>query len=54
MKWYRQAAEQGDANAMMWLVECYEKGLGVARSAEEAAKWRAEAEKADIEVGAST
>lgn len=54
IKWLRKAAEQGDANAMMWLVECYEKGLGVARSAEETAKWRAEAEKANIEVGTGT
>ena len=54
IKWLRKVAEQGGANAMMWLVECYEKGLGVARSAEEAVKWGTEAEKANIEVGAGT
>ena len=49
MKWYRKAAEQGDANAMKRLAECYEKGLVVTQSLEEATEWRAKAERAKAE-----
>ena len=45
---YRQA-KQGNADAMTELAECYEKGLGVAQSADEAAAWRAKAERAKAE-----
>ena len=34
---------------MKALAECYEKGLGVAQSADEAAVWRAKAEQAKAE-----
>ena len=34
---------------MKALAECYEKGLGVAQSLEEATEWRAKAERAKAE-----
>ena len=46
LRWYRKAAENGHVKAMEALAEYYEelyKKLGVAQSAEEAAKWRAKA-----------
>lgn len=44
VNWYRKAAEQGNADAMKALAECYEKGLGVAQSADVPAAWRAKAD----------
>jgi TPR repeat protein len=38
-KWYRKAAELGDAKAQFELGRCYAKGKGVAKSMEEAATW---------------
>ena len=38
-KWYRLAAEQGDANAQYILGVLYEDGLGVEQSDTEAEKW---------------
>ena len=47
-KWYRLAAEQGDANAQYVLGVLYENGLGVEQSNTEAAKWyRKAAEQGD-------
>ena len=37
---YKQAADQGDEEAMYWLSQCYEMGIGVEKNAEEAALWR--------------
>lgn len=48
LRWYRKAAENGHVKAMEALAEYYEelyKKLGVAQSAEEAAKWRAKAKE---------
>ena len=39
MKWYRKAAEQGDAEAQYKLGGCYLDGEGVARDKTEALKW---------------
>jgi TPR repeat protein len=39
VKWYRKAAEQGDAEAQFHLGFCYYKGDGVAKDAPEAVKW---------------
>ena len=48
MKWYRAAAEQGDATAQFNLALCYEKGIGVEQDAADAVKWyRAAAEQGD-------
>ena len=38
-KWYRKAAEQGDADAQNNLGLCYERGQGVPEDYEEAVKW---------------
>jgi TPR repeat protein len=38
-KWYRQAADQGNAGAQNALGELYEAGQGVLRDQAEAAKW---------------
>jgi TPR repeat protein len=38
-KWYRKAAELGDAKAQFELGRCYAKGKGVSKSMEEAAAW---------------
>lgn len=37
---YKQAADQGDEEAMYWLSQCYEMGIGVTKDPEEAAIWR--------------
>ena len=39
VKWYRKAAEQGDADAQGFLGECYEYGGGVVKDLTEAIKW---------------
>ena len=39
MKWYRKAAEQGDANAQLWIGYCYENGDGIVKDKAEAIKW---------------
>ena len=39
VKWYRKAAEQGDAEAQYKLGGCYLDGEGVARDKTEALKW---------------
>jgi hypothetical protein len=39
VKWYRKAAEQGDANAQFNLGLCFEDGQGVAMDPVEAVKW---------------
>jgi hypothetical protein len=38
-KWYRKAAEQGNANAQHNLGNCYESGQGVPQNYDEAVKW---------------
>jgi hypothetical protein len=44
-RWFRLAADQGLAGSQATLATMYEKGVGVAQDAAEAAKWRARAEK---------
>jgi TPR repeat protein len=39
VRWYRQAAEQGDADAQNNLAAMYEQGLGVEQDLGEAARW---------------
>ena len=39
VKWYRKAAEQGNADAMYKLGKCFYNGLGVEEDEEEAVKW---------------
>lgn len=39
VKWYHQAAEQGDANAQNTLGVMYERGTGIPQDSTEAAKW---------------
>ena len=39
LKWFRKAAEQGNANAMRYLGRMYENGQGVAQDYSEAARW---------------
>ena len=39
VKWFRKAAEQGDASAQEGLGDCYRNGLGVPRDLSEAVKW---------------
>ncbi len=39
VKWYRLAAEQGDADAQAFLGEMYENGKGVPEDETEAVKW---------------
>ena len=38
-RWFRKAAEQGNANAQLNLGDLYRNGLGVRQSFEEAACW---------------
>ena len=48
MKWYRKAAEQGDAKAQYNLGNCYYFGNGVTENEQEAVKWyRKAAEQGD-------
>ena len=47
MKWYRRAAEQGDAAAQNNLAICYENGQGVEQDNEEAVKWYRKAAEQD-------
>ena len=44
-KWYRKAAEQGDAGAQYGLGWCYENGSGVDKDLSEAFKWYSKAAK---------
>ncbi|WP_048942598.1 tetratricopeptide repeat protein, partial [Haemophilus influenzae] len=39
VKWYRKAAEQGDANAQAYLGLAYTEGRGVRQDYTEAVKW---------------
>lgn len=39
VKWYRKAAEQGDADAQYVLGHCYLNGDGVPQNIEETLKW---------------
>ena len=39
MKWFRKAAEQGNADAQLCLGICYAEGDGVAKDMSEAVKW---------------
>jgi len=38
-KWFRKAAEQGDADSQNWLGTCFRRGDGVREDVVEAAKW---------------
>ena len=50
VKWYRAAAEQGQAEAQFNLAGCYRNGWGVPKDEAEAVKWyRAVAEQGDVE-----
>lgn len=39
IRYYRLAADQGDPTAQCNLANCYENGIGIAGSLEEAKKW---------------
>ena len=39
VKWYRKAAEQGNAMAQAGLAACYYDGIGVEKNGQEAVKW---------------
>ena len=39
MKWYRKAAEQGNATAQYNIGVCYDNGYGVTKDYAEAVKW---------------
>jgi hypothetical protein len=39
IRWYRKAAEQGDATAQSLVGHCYDTGAGVAKNPSEAIKW---------------
>ena len=39
MKWFRKAAEQGNAYGQYNLGFCYANGVGIAKDDEEAVKW---------------
>ncbi len=39
VKWYRMAAEQGDAEGEYWLAGCYKDGKGLPKDCSEAEKW---------------
>ena len=52
MRWYRQAADQGNANAMVGIGVLYFSGLGVARDYAEAMRWYAAAAAKGIPAGA--
>ena len=39
VKWYRKAAEQGNATAQTFLGGCYANGRGVSEDMAEAVKW---------------
>ena len=39
-RWWRMAAENGDEEAMFWLGQCYEDGIGVEVNEEEAQIWK--------------
>ncbi len=43
--WYRKAAEGGDEEAMYWLGQCYQMGIGVEADAEKAAHWTQQAKE---------
>ena len=47
VKWYKKAAELGDANAAICLGSCYEDGEGVEKNYEEAVKWYKKAVELD-------
>ena len=40
VRWWRMAAENGDEEAMYWLGQCYEEGIGVEANEEEAQIWK--------------
>jgi uncharacterized protein len=49
LRWYHQAADQGEPSAFNRIGVCYANGEGVARNFEEAVKWyRQAAEKGDV------
>ena len=48
VKWYREAAEQGHADAQCNLGDMYCYGLGVPEDCEEAAKWYQKAARQGI------
>ena len=49
IKWYRKAAEQGDARAQFSLGVMYAEGDGVAKDLEEAIKWWRKAAEQGLE-----
>jgi TPR repeat protein len=49
VKWYRKAAEQGNADAQTNLAQMYKEGKGVEKNYEEAVKWyRKAAEQGNV------
>ena len=53
VKWFRKAAEQGDASAQTFLADCYLFGRGVAKDETEVLTWFRRAAKQD-DYGAET
>lgn len=49
VKWYRKAAEQGDARAQCNLGVCYDNGEGIAQDKTEAVKWLQRASEQGLE-----
>ncbi len=49
VKWFRKAAEQGNAPAQYNLGLCYAKGKGVRKSSKEAEKWFRKAAEQGLE-----
>jgi len=45
VKWFRKAAEQGDAESQYELARCYYYGFGINENMKEAEKWYREAAK---------
>lgn len=43
VRWYLKASQLGDEEAMYWLSQCYDMGIGVTRSHRQAKKWRRDA-----------
>jgi TPR repeat protein len=49
VKWYKKAAEQGDAGAQYNLAWCYRDGAGVKKDEKEAVKWYTKAAEQNYE-----
>ena len=50
VRWYRKAADQGNAKAQYYLGVCYDYGDGVDMDLQEAAKWYRKAADNGLEI----